>query len=70
MMPIAKGVSRTKKEMVIYSVLLLGASLSPFFYGLTGYFLPNFYYNIKSLFYIPVYFIFERWKQPTFNEDL
>jgi len=38
MMPIAKGVSRTKKEMVIYAVLLLGASLSPFFYGLTGYF--------------------------------
>ena len=38
MMPIAKGVSRTKKEMVIYAVLLLGACLSPFFYGLTGYF--------------------------------
>jgi len=38
MMPIAKGVSRTKKEMVIYAVLLLGASLSPFFYGLTGHF--------------------------------
>ena len=38
MMPIAKGVSRTKKEMDIYAVLLLGASLSPFFYGLTGYF--------------------------------
>ena len=38
MMPLAKGVSRTKKEMVIYAVLLLGASLSPFFYGLTGYF--------------------------------
>ena len=38
MMPSAKGVSRTKKEMVIYAVLLLGASLSPFFYGLTGYF--------------------------------
>ena len=38
MMPIAKGVSRTKKEMVIYAVLLLGASLSPFFYDLTGYF--------------------------------
>ncbi len=38
MMPIAKGVSRTKKEMIIYAVLLLGASLSPFFYGLTGYF--------------------------------
>ena len=38
MMPIAKGVSRTKKEMVIYAVLLLGPSLSPFFYGLTGYF--------------------------------
>ena len=37
MMPIAKGVSRTKKEMVIYALLLLGASLSPFFYGLTGY---------------------------------
>ena len=38
MMPIAKGVSRTKKEMGIYAVMLLGASLSPFFYGLTGYF--------------------------------
>lgn len=38
MMPIAKGVSRTKKEMIIYAVLLLGASLAPFFYGLTGYF--------------------------------
>ena len=38
MMPIAKGVSRTKNEMIVYSVLLLGASLAPFFYGLTGYF--------------------------------
>ena len=38
MMPIAKGVSRTKKEMIVYSVLLLGASLAPFFYSLTGYF--------------------------------
>ena len=38
MMPIAKGVSRTKKEMIVYSVLLLGASLAPFFYCLTGYF--------------------------------
>ena len=38
MMPIAKGVSRKKKDRVIYAVLLLGASLSPFFYGLTGYF--------------------------------
>ena len=38
MMPISKGVSRTKKEMIVYSVLLLGASLAPFFYGLTGYF--------------------------------
>lgn len=38
MMPIAKGVSRTKKEMIVYSVLLLGASLAPFFYDLTGYF--------------------------------
>ena len=38
MMRIAKGVSRTKKEMIVYSVLLLGASLAPFFYGLTGYF--------------------------------
>ena len=38
MMPIAKGVSRTKKEMVVYAFLLLGASLAPFFYGLTGYF--------------------------------
>ena len=38
MMPIAKGVSRTKKEMIVYAILLLGASLSTFFYGLTGYF--------------------------------
>tara|TARA_B100000927_G_scaffold211570_1_gene172240 strand:- start:229 stop:1095 length:867 start_codon:yes stop_codon:yes gene_type:complete len=38
MMPIAKGVTRTKKEMVVYAVLLLGASLAPFFYGLTGLF--------------------------------
>tara|TARA_Y100001970_G_scaffold49990_2_gene63292 strand:+ start:505 stop:1371 length:867 start_codon:yes stop_codon:yes gene_type:complete len=38
MMPIAKGVTRTKKEMVVYAVLLLGASLAPFFYNLTGYF--------------------------------
>ena len=38
MMPIAKGVTRTKKEMVVYAFLLLGASLAPFFYGLTGYF--------------------------------
>ena len=38
MMPIAKGVSRTKKEMIVYAVLLFGTSLTPFFYGLTGYF--------------------------------
>ena len=38
MMPIAKGVTRTKKEMVVYAILLLGASLAPFFYNLTGYF--------------------------------
>jgi protoheme IX farnesyltransferase len=38
MMPIAKGVTRTKKEMVVYAFLLLGASLAPYFYGLTGYF--------------------------------
>ena len=38
MMPIAKGVSRTKKEMVVYAILLLAAALAPFFYGLTGYF--------------------------------
>ena len=38
MMPIAKGVSRTKKEMVVYAIFLLAASLAPFFYGLTGYF--------------------------------
>ena len=38
MMPIAKGVFRTKKEMVVYAILLLAASLAPFFYGLTGYF--------------------------------
>ena len=38
MMPIAKGVSRTKKEMIVYSILLFGASLAPFLYGLTGIF--------------------------------
>ena len=38
MMPIAKGVSRTKKEMLIYALLLMGASITPFIYGLTGYF--------------------------------
>ena len=38
MMPIAKGVSRTKKEMVVYAFLLLAASLAPYFYGLTGLF--------------------------------
>ena len=38
MMPIAKGVSRTKKEMLIYALLLTGASITPFIYGLTGYF--------------------------------
>tara|TARA_Y100001970_G_scaffold155963_2_gene190938 strand:+ start:375 stop:1241 length:867 start_codon:yes stop_codon:yes gene_type:complete len=38
MMPIAKGVSRTKKEMIVYSILLLAASLAPFINGLTGYF--------------------------------
>ena len=38
MMPIAKGVTRTKKEMVVYAFLLLAASLAPYFYGLTGLF--------------------------------
>lgn len=38
MMPIAKGVARTKKEMVVYAVLLLAASLAPFIYGLAGIF--------------------------------
>jgi protoheme IX farnesyltransferase len=38
MMPIAKGVSRTKKEMLVYAFLLLAASLAPYFYGLTGLF--------------------------------
>lgn len=38
MMPIAKGVSRTKKEMVVYAVLLLAASLAPYIYGLAGIF--------------------------------
>jgi protoheme IX farnesyltransferase len=38
MMPIAKGVSRTKKEMLMYALLLTGASITPFLYGLTGYF--------------------------------
>lgn len=38
MMPIAKGVSRTKKEMLVYAFLLMAASLAPYFYGLTGLF--------------------------------
>lgn len=38
MMPIAKGVTRTKKEMVVYAVLLLVASLAPYIYGLAGIF--------------------------------
>ena len=38
MMPIAKGVTRTKKEMVVYAVLLLTASLAPYIYGLAGIF--------------------------------
>ena len=38
MMPIAKGVTRTKKEMVVYAVLLLAASLAPYFCGLAGIF--------------------------------
>ena len=38
MMPIAKGVTRTKKEMVVYAVLLLAASLAPYIYGLAGIF--------------------------------
>ena len=38
MMPIAKGVTRTKKEMVVYAVLLLAASLAPYIYGLAGVF--------------------------------
>ena len=38
MMPIAKGVSRTRKEMLMYALLLTGASITPFLYGLTGYF--------------------------------
>ena len=38
MMPIAKGVIRTKKEMVVYAVLLLAASLAPYIYGLAGIF--------------------------------
>ena len=38
MMPIAKGVSRTKKEMLVYVFLLMAASLAPYFYGLTGLF--------------------------------
>lgn len=38
MMPIAKGVTRTKKEMVVYAVFLLAASLAPYIYGLAGIF--------------------------------
>ncbi|MDA9720118.1 heme o synthase [bacterium] len=52
MMPIAKGVARTKVEMVIYAVLLFGASLAPFLYGLTG----TFYLVSTSL--LNIYFIY------------
>jgi len=52
MMPIAKGVARTKIEMVIYAVLLFGASLAPFLYGLTGIF----YLVSTSL--LNIYFIY------------
>ena len=58
MMPIAKGVSRTKKEMIVYSILLFGASLAPFFYGLTGIFyvvstgLLNFYFIYLCISYL------------------
>ena len=33
-----KGVTRTKKEMVVYAVLLLAASLAPYIYGLARVF--------------------------------
>ena len=52
MMPIAKGVARTKVEMVIYAVLLFGASLAPFLYSLTGIF----YLVSTSL--LNIYFIY------------
>ena len=52
MMPIAKGVARTKVEMVIYAVLLFGASLAPFLYSLTGIF----YLASTSL--LNIYFIY------------
>jgi protoheme IX farnesyltransferase len=52
MMPIAKGVARTKVEMVIYAVLLFGASLAPFIYGLTG----TFYLVSTTL--LNIYFIY------------
>ena len=52
MMPIAKGVARTKVEMVIYAVLPFGASLAPFLYGLTGIF----YLVSTSL--LNIYFIY------------
>ena len=52
MMPIAKGVTRTKKEMVVYAFLLLGASLAPFFYGLTVFF---FLFSTTTL---NIYFIY------------
>ena len=52
MMPIAKGVARTKIEMVIYAVLLFGASLAPFLYDLTGIF----YLVSTSL--LNIYFIY------------
>ena len=58
MMPIAKGVSRTKKEMVVYAVLLLAASIAPFLYGLTGFFYListtalNFYFIYLCIIYL------------------
>ena len=58
MMPIAKGVIRTKKEMVVYAVLLLAASLTPYIYGLAGIFYLvtttalNLYFTFLCLIYL------------------
>ena len=52
MMPVAKGIKRTKVEMVIYALLLTITSTAPYFYGLAGeiYFFSTLALNLIFLF--------------------
>ena len=52
MMPVAKGIKRTKVEMVIYALLLTITSTTPYFYGLAGeiYFFSTLALNLIFLF--------------------